>query len=95
LNNKPDLKIIVKPLAWLVVITGWIFYGLVIWEQVTHPRPEKDPVTDFQEGLKSSAEHWQFSLFMLCMVLLYVSCWVFIKEEKETKKRKEQNETRQ
>jgi hypothetical protein len=98
MSREPDLKTIMKPLCWFIVLTGWLLYGFLIWVQFEHPHPERDPITDFQEGLKDANEHWGFSLFMLSGIILYMVSWAYIKAEREDKKQQQkdkQNETRQ
>jgi hypothetical protein len=85
--NDPDFKLLAKTFAWMFVVTCWIFYGLIIWVQFEHPHPQKDPITDFQEGLKDAHEHWGFSLFMLGAIVLYAVAWAYIREERENRKK--------
>lgn len=85
MDSKPELKTIIKPLAWLVVLTGWLFYGFITWMAITHPHPEKDPVTDFQEGLKQARHDWGFSIFMLISIVVYAISWAYIKENRKKK----------
>lgn len=72
-------------MAWMIVLTGWLFYGLLIWVETTHPHPQKNPIADLQEGFKDVPKHWGFHLVMLIAIVLYAISWGYVRSNKKGK----------
>jgi hypothetical protein len=85
MNKQPELKTILKPLAWVIVLTGWLFYAGVILMEFLHPATHDpiDTIRNFTQNLKRAAQDWGFSLFMLSFIVLYCVCWGYIKGDKK------------
>lgn len=73
-----------KILCWVIVIIGWVAYGLLLLIQFLYPHKETDPIEDIQHFFSASAwEHWQFNLVAMCIVGIYLSAWVYLQKDKE------------
>lgn len=93
MNNKPELKTIIKPLAWFIVITGWLIYGAAMMSLFLHPSKEDpiDTIQNFKANLQLIRKDWAFSIVMFTGIVIYCFAWAYIKGER--KEKKQQNET--
>jgi hypothetical protein len=80
-----NMKTILRPLAWVIVVTCWFFYGLIILVDLIEPPKQQNPIKQITEGFEQMKHHLQFNLVMFMIVLAYILCWAYLKEEKESK----------
>lgn len=79
---------VMKVMCWIIVITGWVLYGLIILVTTMHPpKHEPNPAETMQFLFSKSewSDHWRFHLLILSAIILYFSAWGFLQSQKEEK----------